>query len=103
MDVSVVVCTYAMDRLEPFCAAVESVLAQTHEDLEVVLVVDGNEEVYEHVRERFGPDSDAAAGFDGDVLVHCNDENRGISYSRTKGARVASGEVVAVEDRKSVV
>jgi len=102
MDVSVVVCTYAMDRLEPFCEAVESVLAQTHDDLEVVLVVDGDEEVYERVRERFGPDSDAAAAFDGDIVLHCNDENRGISYSRTKGAELASGEVVAFIDDDAV-
>lgn len=75
-----------MDRLEPFCEAVESVLAQTHDALEVVLVVDGDDAVYEHVRERFGPDSDAAAAFSGEIVLHCNDENRGISYSRTKGA-----------------
>jgi len=102
MEVSVVVCTYAMDRLEPFTEAVESVLAQTHEELEVVLVVDGNDEVFEHVRARFGPDSDAAAGFDGDVVLHCNEENRGISYSRTTGAELASGTVVAFIDDDAV-
>jgi len=102
MEVSVVVCTYAMDRLEPFIEAVESALAQTHEELEVVLVVDGNDEVFDHVRERFGPDSDVAAGVDGDIVLHCNEENRGISYSRTKGAELASGEVVAFIDDDAV-
>jgi glycosyltransferase involved in cell wall biosynthesis len=90
MRVSVVVCTYSMERYPAFTEAVESVLAQTYDDLEVVLVVDGNEEVFERVREDFGDREN--------VVLHCNDENRGISYSRTKGAKLASGDVVAMID-----
>jgi len=54
MKVSVVVCTYTMDRYDVFKAAVESVLAQTYDPVEVVLVIDGNLEVYERVVEEFG-------------------------------------------------
>jgi glycosyltransferase involved in cell wall biosynthesis len=90
MNVSIVVCTYAMERYGPFSEAVESVLAQTYDDLEVVLVVDGNEAVYDRVRADFCDDER--------VVCHCNDENRGISYSRTKGAELASGEIVAFID-----
>ncbi|ELZ86150.1 glycosyltransferase AglG [Haloferax elongans ATCC BAA-1513] len=90
MKVSVVVCTYSMERYEPFTEAVESVLEQTYEPLEVVLVVDGNEEVFARVEEDFGDREN--------VVLHCNDENRGISYSRTKGAELASGDVVAMID-----
>lgn len=102
MKVSVVVCTYSMDRLDPFFEAVDSVLAQTHDPLEVVLVVDGNDEVFGHVEDRYGPGSEAAIGFQGEILLHCNDENRGISYSRTKGAELASGDVVAFIDDDGV-
>lgn len=94
MKVSVVVCTYATERYEDYVEAVESVLEQTHDPIEVVLVVDGNPEVYERVERRFG-DAD-------DVVLHCNDENRGISYSRTKGAELASGDVVAFIDDDAV-
>ncbi|WP_336037509.1 glucosyl-dolichyl phosphate glucuronosyltransferase [Halobacterium yunchengense] len=90
MKVSVVVCTYSMDRYGPFSECVESVLAQDYDDLEVVLVVDGNDEVFERVREDFGEYES--------VVLHNNDENRGISYSRTKGAEIASGEIVAFTD-----
>jgi len=90
MKVSVVVCTYSMDRYGPFSECVESVLAQEYEPLEVVLVVDGNEDVFERVREDFGAEEN--------VVLHCNDENQGISYSRTKGAELASGDVVAFID-----
>ncbi|ELZ26384.1 glycosyltransferase AglG [Halogeometricum pallidum JCM 14848] len=90
MKISVVVCTYSMERYPSFSECVESVLAQTYDDLEIVLVVDGNEEVFSRVEADFG-------GLD-DVILHCNDENRGISYSRTKGAKLASGDVVAMID-----
>jgi glycosyltransferase involved in cell wall biosynthesis len=94
MQVSVVVCTYAMERYEAFTEAVESALAQTHEPLEVVLVVDGNPDVYDRVQEDFcGREN---------VVCHCNEENRGISYSRTKGAELASGEIVAMLDDDAV-
>ena len=54
MKVSVVICTYSMDRYEVFCAAVDSVLEQTYDPIELVLVVDGNETVYERVVDEYG-------------------------------------------------
>jgi len=94
MKVSVVVCTYTMDRYDVFTEAVESVLAQTYDPLEVVLVIDGNPDVYERTVDEFGDHEN--------VIVHDNDENRGISYSRTKGAELASGEIVAFIDDDGV-
>ena len=90
MKVSIVVCTYSMDRYGPFSECVESVLDQGYDPLEVVLVVDGNKQVFDRVRDDFGEEDD--------IVLHCNDENRGISYSRTKGAKLASGSVVAFID-----
>ena len=95
MKVSVVVCTYAMDRYNAFSAAVESVLTQAYDPVELVVVVDGNPEVYERVVEDFG---DADKRGVTSVILHDNDENHGISYSRTKGGELASGEVVAFID-----
>ena len=94
MDVSVVVCTYSMERYDVFSECVESVLAQSYEPLEIVIVVDGNPEVFDRVQSDFG-DHD-------DLVLHYNDENRGISYSRTKGAELASGEIVAFIDDDGV-
>jgi glycosyltransferase involved in cell wall biosynthesis len=94
MKVSVVVCTYTMDRYDVFVEAVESALAQEYEPIEAVLVIDGNPEMYKHVVENFGDDER--------VVIHDNDENRGISYSRTKGAKLASGEIVAFIDDDGV-
>jgi glycosyltransferase involved in cell wall biosynthesis len=94
MKVSVVICTYAMDRYDVFSECVDSALAQTYDPLEVVIVVDGNDEVFERVRADYG-------GLD-DVVLHCNDANQGISHSRTHGAELASGEVVAFIDDDAV-
>jgi glycosyltransferase involved in cell wall biosynthesis len=94
MKVSVVVCTYTMDRYDVFTEAVESVLQQTYDPTEVVLVIDGNPDVYDRTVEDFGDREN--------VLIHDNDENRGISYSRTKGAELASGEIVAFIDDDGV-
>ncbi|QHS16526.1 glycosyltransferase family 2 protein [haloarchaeon 3A1-DGR] len=94
MQVSVVICTYTMDRYEVFTEAVESVLSQTYDPIEVVLVIDGNEDVADRVRSDFGDREN--------VVIHNNAENRGISYSRTKGAEIASGEIVAFIDDDGV-
>ncbi|ARS90813.1 glucosyl-dolichyl phosphate glucuronosyltransferase [Natrarchaeobaculum aegyptiacum] len=94
MQVSVVVCTYAPERYDDFVEAVESVLEQTYDSLEVVLVVDGTEEVYEQVQSDFGALEN--------VVTHCNDENRGVSASRTTGAELASGDVVAFIDDDAI-
>jgi GT2 family glycosyltransferase len=94
MQVSVVICTYAEERYDDFAAAAESVLAQSHDPVELVVVVDGNEAVYERASERFG-DRET-------VVLRCNDENRGLSYSRTRGVERASGEVIAFLDDDAV-
>jgi glycosyltransferase involved in cell wall biosynthesis len=94
MKVSVVVCTYTMDRYDVFTEAVDSVLAQTYDPIEVVLVIDGNPELYERAVRDFGNLES--------VVVYDNDKNRGISYSRTRGAELASGEIVAFIDDDGV-
>ena len=67
MKGSVVVCTYTMDRYDVFTEAVESALAQTYDPIEVVLVIDGNPEVYEKAVEDFGKFEN--------VVIPDNDEN----------------------------
>lgn len=54
MKVSVVICTYAMDRYDVFSECVDSVLSQTYDPLEVVILVDGNEPVFEQVQNDYG-------------------------------------------------
>jgi glycosyltransferase involved in cell wall biosynthesis len=92
--VSVILCTYSLDMYEHFREAAESVLSQSYDDLELVVVVDGTEVVHERVIEDYG-DHD-------DVVVHCNEENVGLLESRNTGAELASGDVVAFIDDDAV-
>jgi glycosyltransferase involved in cell wall biosynthesis len=92
--VSVVICTYSPTLFDALVDAVNSVLAQTYEDVEVVVVVDGDESLFERVRERYGTHDD--------VRVHCNEENMGLSASRNAGVDRASGDVVAFMDDDAV-
>ncbi|MFC6835812.1 glucosyl-dolichyl phosphate glucuronosyltransferase [Halomarina ordinaria] len=90
MRVSVVVCTHTTDRYPDLREAVESVLAGTYRDREVVVVSDGSEAVAALAREDYA-DHD-------DVTVHLQSENRGLLAARNTGASVASGDVVAFLD-----
>ncbi|TKX46002.1 MULTISPECIES: glucosyl-dolichyl phosphate glucuronosyltransferase [unclassified Halorubrum] len=94
MKISVVLCTYSMDRYPEFQEAAESILKQTYDDIELVVVVDGTEEVYERVQTDYGTNPN--------TTIHCNDQNRGLSYSRNTGAELADGEVVAFLDDDAV-
>ncbi len=90
MRVSVVLCTYDPALFDDFCDAADSILSQTHSPLELVVVVDGTPDLAEQVESEYGSDEN--------VLIHLNDENRGLLESRNTGAKLASGEVVAFID-----
>jgi len=94
MRVSVVLCTHTLERYDDCLEAANSVLEQTHDDVELVLVSDGNEAVYERFEADFGDRAD--------VLTHCNEANVGLLESRNNGAEIAMGEVVAFIDDDAV-
>lgn len=98
MLVSVVVCTYSEERYDIFSECVESILGQTYEPIELVIIVDGNDTVFERVTRDFGDVDDLVAN----LIIYNNDQNRGISYSRTKGAELGGGEIVAFIDDDGV-
>ncbi|WP_248516815.1 glucosyl-dolichyl phosphate glucuronosyltransferase [Salinarchaeum laminariae] len=94
MRVSVVVCVYSMERFDDLVECVESLLAQTYDDVEVVVVVDGTVSVFDRVEHQFDETSN--------VVLHCNEENVGLLESRNTGAELASGDVVAFIDDDAV-
>ena len=94
MKVSVVVCAYSMERYDDVCEAVGSVLSQTYEEIQVILVIDGNEALFERLQSEFANQKA--------VTLHCNEENKGLSYSRTQGVKLASGSVIAFLDDDAI-
>jgi len=94
MKVSVVVCTYSEDIYDHFQEAVDSVLAQTYDDIELVVVSDGNEAVYQRMTDDYGDLEN--------TIVSRTDENVGISAARNHGIERATGDVVAQIDDDAI-
>jgi len=94
MDVSVVICTYTLDIYDHFQEAVDSVLAQTYDDIELVLVSDGNEAVYQRMQDDYGHHQN--------VIVTRTEDNVGISAARNHGIEQATGDVVAQIDDDAI-
>lgn len=94
MKVSVVVPTYSLDRYPDFCECVDALLAQTYDDVEIVVIVDGNETVYERVWEDYGDEEN--------VVSYLNHDDAGPLSRANMGAIQASGEVVALTDDDAV-
>jgi glycosyltransferase involved in cell wall biosynthesis len=94
MRVSVVLCAHTLDRYDAVVDAAESVLAQTHDDVELVFVSDGDRAVYEQFDHDYGDRVD--------VTVHYQEQNSGLLVSRNTGAELATGDVVAFIDDDAV-
>ena len=83
MLVSVVLCAYESKMYDHIREAAESVLNQQYGDVELVIVVDGTDELYDQLTDEYGDDEN--------VVVHLNDENRGLLKSLNAGVRLGSG------------
>jgi len=94
MLVSVVLCTHTLDRYDDFTDAAESVRSQTYDNVELVLVSDGSESVFQRFQTDYGEDDD--------VTLAKLSENRGLLEARNAGAEAASGDVVAFIDDDAI-
>jgi GT2 family glycosyltransferase len=94
MKVSVIVPTYSLDRYDDFSECVDSLLAQTYDDVEIVIIVDGNETVHERAREDYGGKND--------VVIYASHDDAGPLTRANMGVVQASGELVALTDDDAV-
>lgn len=83
--VSVIIPTY--NRKDYVQEAINSVLAQTYQDFELIVVDDGSEDGTGEALKRFGSQ-----------IRYVYQENQGESAARNRGIRVASGRLVAFLD-----
>jgi glycosyltransferase involved in cell wall biosynthesis len=86
-SVSVVICTYTMERWADLVGAVRSVREQSAPALETIVVVDHEPALLSRVRREL----------DG-VIAIPNDEPRGLSGARNSALRRAAGSIVAFLD-----
>jgi glycosyltransferase involved in cell wall biosynthesis len=94
MKVSIVICTYSEEMYGHFQDSLESVRSQTYDDTEIIVVVDGNDTLYERIDAEYGDNSE--------LKIHCNEENVGLSGSRNNALEYVTGDVVALIDDDAV-
>lgn len=94
MKVSVVVPTYSLDRYSDLCSCIDALLAQTYDPVEIVVIVDGNETVYERVNEEYGEEEA--------VVSYLSHDDAGPLSRGNMGVIQSSGEVVALTDDDAV-
>jgi GT2 family glycosyltransferase len=86
--VSVVVPTF--DRAYCLSMTLDSVLGQTHQNVEVIVVDDGSKDnTHEVIASRYGSDP---------RIKYCFQENQGVAVARNQGIRLSQGDFVALLD-----
>jgi glycosyltransferase involved in cell wall biosynthesis len=91
LDVSVVICAYTEARWDDLVAAVDSVQRQSAPPREIIVVIDHNPTLLEHVRTHIPG-----------VIAVENREPRGLSGARNSGVAMAQGQVIAFLDDDAV-
>lgn len=97
MKVSIILCTYSIERYDDFVDAINSLLNQSYNNFEIIIVVDGSSESYEKIVEEIEPDHRNHI-----TKVILNNTNMGLSASRNNGIAVADGDVIAFFDDDAV-
>lgn len=85
MKVSVVIPTYS--RAPLLCEAIDSVLSQDLDDMELIVIDDGSTD-----------DTEERARAYGDRIRYYRQENKGLSTARNRGIELANGEYIALLD-----
>lgn len=85
--VSVVMLTYKRADILP--RAIDSILAQTNSDFELIIVNDGSPDNTDAVIKKYQ---------DKRIRYYKNEQNKGIAYSRNKGVALARGKYIMIMD-----
>lgn len=97
--ISVVIPTY--NRTKPTMEAIESVLAQTYENLEIIVIDDGSTDGSSDAIREFVEHKAACEGQTRKVQYFCQ-ANQGSSSARNSGIRHAQGDYIAFLDSDDV-
>lgn len=92
--VSIVVCTCSPDNYPNLTAAVDSLLEQNYREKEILIVVDGNPDLYRRVEYSYGRQAN--------IRSFLLPQNSGVSAARNAGIRAARGEIIAFIDDDAV-
>ena len=94
MFVSVIICTYDTNNYHNLLEAVTSLLNQTYQQTEIIIVVDGNETLHRKIA--------GAYSTHGNIQVLTVKESAGVSAARNLGIKMARGDALAFLDDDAV-
>ena len=91
---TVIICAHSMQRYGDAQDSINSVLFQSHDNVEVILVIDRNPELFEKLRRCYTSNPS--------VVVLLNEDFPGLSGSRNVGIRHSKGDFIAFLDDDAV-
>jgi glycosyltransferase involved in cell wall biosynthesis len=94
MLISVVTCTYRADSYQNVLELVSGLLNQTYRNLEIIIVIDGNEELHRKIAANYQDRKN--------VLVVASPKSIGVSGARDLGISVAHGDPIAFIDDDAI-
>jgi len=92
MKVSVIICTYSMERYNDLLETVNSIMMQTYPNIEIIVSIDNNEKMLYRLKEIF------RSGF----KIITNNKKKGLSDTRNAGISVATGDIIAFIDDDAI-
>lgn len=94
MLVSVIVCTHSLNNYQNLMDTVDSLFNQTHRELETIIVVDGNEELYERIVKVYDAQEK--------IKIMVTEESLGAFGAGNVGVKAAQGAVIALLDDDAI-
>jgi len=94
MLVSVILCTHSLANCQNLAEAVDSLLQQVYQEIEIVIVVDGNDELHQRVVTDYGSQETVKT-----ILLK---QNVGLCGARNAGIGAAQGDIIAFLDDDAV-
>jgi len=94
MLVSIIVCTHNLDNYQNLIQTIESLLKQTYREIEIVIVVDGNHDLFQKVLPIYIDRSN--------IKILENEFSLGAFGAGNVGVKVATGDIIAFIDDDAV-
>ncbi len=91
LPITALVCAYTEKRWDDLVLSIQSIRNQTLKPAQIILVIDHNETLYRHAKEKFA-----------DVLVVENTQEQGLSGARNSGTPLATGAILAFIDEDAI-
>lgn len=92
--ISVIVCGHFSKRFDNMVKCIESLLNNEYQELQIIIVIDGNEELKQNIESKFK---------DNKILIIGNTINEGPSIGRNRGIKYAKGDIIAFVDDDAYV